>query len=346
MLRLAMERLTLRNSLAMPEGVCGWLGEKFAGGVDRSMLDPRLRFLLAANRTKKPLNERSLKQARHFYNEMFRMMDVALPDTVTLRDHYLHVDGVELLMRSYHPQATQHTAAMPGLLFFHGGGFTIGRVDDYDGVVGWLAEQMDAVVVSVDYRLGPEYPFPTAAEDAVAAWQWFVQHTDTLGLNPERLGVMGDSAGGNLAAVVSQQAAARHLPLPVMQCLIYPTLDLRMQTESINTYAEGYGLTRDLMGWFLDHYLQSEDDAKQLLASPGLAETETLANQPPTLLVTATDPLRDEGLAYAAKLQQAGVDVTHMDFRQLVHGFIGMAGVLPAAKVALQEVSQAVAARI
>lgn len=337
MLRLALERTALKRTLALPEGLCAQLGKRLGSG-DQPMLDARLRLLLAASRTKKPLNERSLEEARAFYGEMFKLMDMEPVASVATRDHFMHVSGDEIHLRSYHPEEARSTSAMPGLLFMHGGGFTIGSVDDYQGVVSWLADRLKVVIVSLDYRLGPEHPYPAAAEDAIAAWQWLCANTDKLGLNPARLGVIGDSAGGNLSAVVSQQAARRGLPKPKVQCLIYPTLDLRMTANSISRYGKGFGLTRELIKWFRSHYLESVAQADELLASPGLAEN--LGGQPRTLMITATDPLRDEGLDYAEKLRAAGVAVTHLDYPQLVHGFVGMAGVLPAAKLALEELCQ------
>lgn len=343
MLRHTLERQALKRTLALPDALCDRLGKRL-GRADQTMLDTRLRILQAASTTRKPLNQRSLGDARDFYGELFRLMDVAAPTSVTTREHLVPIDGTEVYLKSYHPQLAKTTAAMPGLLFMHGGGFTIGSVQDYDAIVAWLAEKMQVVMVSLDYRLGPESPFPTAAEDALAAWQWLCAHTDQLGLDPTRLGVMGDSAGGNLAAVVSQQSLRRGLVSPALQCLIYPTLDLRMTAASISRYGEGFGLTREMIKWFRSHYLEDISQADQLLASPGLADK--LAGQPATIMITATDPLRDEGLEYADKLQAAGVSVCHLDYPQLVHGFLGMAGVLPAARQALDEISQAVAERL
>lgn len=344
MIRLALEKQALKQALALPESLCVQLSKRFTGETDVSMLDPRLRLLLVASRGKKPLNERSLEDARAFYGELFHIMDVELPESVEVREHSMHIHNDEVYLRSYHPKEAKSTGAMPGLLFMHGGGFTIGSVEDYNGVTGWLAEQMKVVIVSLDYRRGPENPYPAAAEDAIAAWQWLCANTDRLGLNPLRLGVMGDSAGGNLAAVVSQQSVRRGLPKPKLQCLLYPTLDLRMTAASITRYGKGYGLTRELVKWFRSHYLENVAQADEQMASPGLLEN--VSNQPTTVMVTATDPLRDEGLEYAAKLSAANVRVTHLDYPRLIHGFIGMAGVLPAARLALEEICQVVSEQL
>jgi acetyl esterase len=340
MLRLALERQALKRTLALPEAICAQLGKRL-GTDNQLMLDIRLRVLLAVSRTKKPLNERSVENARAFYSELFQIMDVEAPASVTTHEHHMHVGGDQIHLRSYHPEHTKSIAAMPGLLFLHGGGFTIGSVEDYHRVISWMAEQTKSVIVSVDYRLGPEHPYPAAAEDAIAAWQWMCANTDKLGLDPTRLGVMGDSAGGNLAAVISQQAPRRGLPQPQLQCLIYPTLDLRMTANSISRYGEDLGLTRELIKWFRSHYIKDIAQASELLASPGLAES--LSDQPATLLITATDPLRDEGLDYVSKLRAANVKVTHFDYPQLIHGFMGMAGVLPAARRAMEEICQSLA---
>lgn len=343
MLRRAIERQAIKSVLALPDGLCDRLAQRVQK-ADQAGLDSRLILLLAASQTKKPLNKRSILEAREFYGEIFQLADVAAPASVTTRDHHMRVSGTEIFLRSYHPSAAKDTAAMPGLLFIHGGGFTIGSVEIYDGIISWMAEQTQTVILSLDYRLGPENPYPTAAEDAIAAWSWMCANTDYLGLNPTRLGVMGDSAGGNLSAVVSQQAARRGYPVPKLQCLIYPTTDLRMTAASISRYGSGFGLTLELIKWFRSNYLENINQASELLASPGLQDN--LKGQPNTIMITATDPLRDEGLEYADKLKACDVPVLHLDYPQLVHGFMGMGGVLPAAKVAMEEICQAITERI
>lgn len=338
MLRVRLERGALKSAMSLPEKVCTRLASRLGVGKKQSMLDARLRLLLAASQTKKPLNERSVPDARAFYGEMFDLLDVPESPSVSVREHSISTGDDEISLRSYHPDAARRNSAMPGLLFMHGGGFTIGCVEDYHHIVSWMAEKMQVTILSLDYRLGPEHPFPTAAEDAIAAWQWVCANTDQLGLNPERLGVMGDSAGGNLSAVISQQSKRRGLRLPSLQCLIYPVMDQRMTADSISRYSEGFGLTMELIKWFRSHYLESVTQASELLASPGLEQTEKLAGQPTTVLITATDPLRDEGLDYGNKLRKANCQVTHLDYPQLVHGFVGMCGVLPAARLAMEEI--------
>lgn len=343
MLRTTLERQALKRTLSLPEAVCRRLS-KHLGSKIQQQLDPRLSLLLAASRSKKPLDQRSLSEARDFYGEMFELMDVPAPTSVSIREHHMHISGDEIYLRSYHPAEAKSNSALPALLFMHGGGFTIGSVENYHGIVAWMAKTLKVVIVSLDYRLGPECPFPAAAEDAIAAWQWLCANTDQLGLNPERLGVIGDSAGGNLAAVISQQAARRGLPLPKLQCLIYPVLDQRMATGSITRLGKDLGLTHSLMKWFRSHYLESVSQANDLLASPGLSDQ--LEGQPDTIMIVATDPLRDEGLDYADKLRAANVNVTQLDYPQLVHGFIGMTGVLPAARQAMKEICQQVAQQL
>lgn len=343
MLRRAIERQALKRFLALPDGLCNRIAQRVEK-PEQLVLDSRLKLLLAAGQTKKPLNKRSIPEARAFYAELFQLMDVAAPATVTTRDHHMPISGSEIFLRSYHPSSAKDVAAMPGVLFMHGGGFTIGSVDIYNGIISWMAEQTQTVIVSLDYRLGPEFPYPTAAEDAIAAWRWMCANTDNLGLDPTRLGVMGDSAGGNLAAVVSQQSRRRGFPSPRLQCLIYPTLDLRMAASSISRYGTGFGLTLELIKWFRSNYLESVNQARELLASPGIQDE--LAGQPHTIMITATDPLRDEGLDYADKLRACQVPVLHLDYPQLVHGFMGMTGVLPAARVAMEEICQAIAERL
>lgn len=343
MLWTSLQRQALKRTLALPERLYSLVGDR-VGDKRHVLLDPKVRLLLKAAELRPQLNQGSVEEARNAYSEICQLTDLAVPKTVTTRDHFMPVNGDEVFLRSYHPEKSRSTSAMPGLLFIHGGGFTVGSVEDYQGIAAWIAEQTGSTVVSLDYRLGPEHVYPTAAEDAIAGWQWLNANADKLGLNPARLGIMGDSAGGNLAAVVSQQAQRRGLPLPKLQCLVYPTTDLRMVSDSISRYGEGFGLTRELIKWFRQHYLQDPNQADELLASPGL--TKDLQGQPKTLLITATDPLRDEGVGYVAKLQDSGVDVVHLDYPQLIHGFITFCGVLPSARTAMAEVCQLLAEQL
>ena len=336
-LRSRVERLALSSLLKLPAPLCGAAASLTEPPV-RAGLDARLRLLLSASGLRPELDSLTPAQARLQYDELFALMDVPREAVGKSEDLSFSGNGGDVTVRVYWPEG--HTDALrPGVLFFHGGGHVIGSVASYDQLCRFLCNRLGAVFASVDYRCGPEYKFPTAAEDAIAAWQWFRAQAPSLGADPTRLGVMGDSAGGNLAAVVCQQALARTLPLPAAQCLIYPQVDGRMIDESVSRYAEHLGLTRSLIHWFRDHYYRTLQDAQNPLASPLLAAS--VEHLPAALVVTARDPLREQGLAYAQRLRHAGVEVSELDFDHLIHGFIGMGGVLPEARRALLEICRA-----
>lgn len=202
-----------------------------------------------------------------------------------------------------------------------------------------LADQADVVVVSVDYRLAPEHPFPLPAEDAIDAWKWVLENVESLAGRPDRVLVGGDSAGGNLAAVVCQQALVRHYPSPHAQILIYPATDLRRCHESHAEMGKGYVLTDDLVDWFVRSYLGDLGNAGLPLASPLLATPELLSCLPPAIVYTCGfDPLRDEGADYARAMAVQKVPVEYHEFTHLLHGFVGMMGVSTQALAAGNEI--------
>jgi acetyl esterase len=213
----------------------------------------------------------------------------------------------------------------------------IGSVDTHDYTCRLIANGAKCSVLSVDYRLAPEHKFPAAADDCYAATKWASEHAGELGIDPARIAVAGDSAGGNLAAVVALMARDRGGPSLVQQTLIYPVIHYNFDTASYRDNAEGYMLTTRMMRWFWGHYLASEKDGTNADASPLLAES--VAGLPPALIITAEyDPLRDEGEAYADRLRAAGVDVICTRYDGEIHGFFGMPLLLDDAKVALAQV--------
>jgi acetyl esterase len=219
------------------------------------------------------------------------------------------------------------------LVYFHGGGWVIGSIVSAHGVCATLAERSGCVVASIDYRLAPEHVFPAAVEDAWAATCWIAEHAAELGGNG-RLAVGGDSAGGNLTAVVTMRAREQGLPLE-FQLLVYPVTDADLDTGSYRENAEGYWLTRDAMAWFWDQYVPTEDRFHPE-ASP--LRAEDLSGLPPALVITAEyDPLRDEGEAYAKRLTEAGVDVTLSRYDGLPHGFFRLPAKIDRSNDALRE---------
>lgn len=216
------------------------------------------------------------------------------------------------------------------LVLLHGGGWVIGDLDTHDPQARALCHHAGVVVVSVDYRLAPEHPFPAAVEDAVAATRWVAEHNDQWSLGP--LAVGGDSAGGNLAAVVAQQLRDE-VPLAA-QLLIYPFIDLTMEQPSVRKLARGYYLEADTMRWFRAHYLGGQVDPRDARVSPLFADD--LGGLPPAVIATAEfDPLRDEGRAYADALRGAGVEVRFREHPGQIHGFFGMGGLVDSAEKAI-----------
>ena len=228
----------------------------------------------------------------------------------------------------------------PALIYFHGGGWVIGNLDTHDGVCRALTNAAGCVVVSVDYRLAPEHKFPAAADDAYAAACWAAANAAVIGIDPTRLAVGGDSAGGNLAAVVALMARDRGTPRLRLQLLVYPVTDARMNTASYRDNADGYFLTRDMMQWFWNHYLRSAADGENPYASP-LRATDLRALPPAVVMTAEYDPLRDEGEAYAAQLRAAGVPVQLTRYPGMIHGFFGMASIMDQAKTAIAEAAAA-----
>lgn len=233
----------------------------------------------------------------------------------------------------------------PVVVYFHGGGWVLCNLETHDGICRRVAHDAGCIVLAVDYRLAPEHKFPAAPEDCYAATRWAARHAVALNGDPSRLAVAGDSAGGNLAAVVALVARERGGPALVAQAMFYPIIDLRMQSPSYTENADAPMLTRDDMVWFRQQYLRRPEDALNPLASPALAVD--LRGLPSALIVTAGyDPLRDEGDQYAGRLREAGVAVTQLRFDDLAHGFLGLDAVVERASVARAETLAALRAVI
>jgi acetyl esterase len=224
----------------------------------------------------------------------------------------------------------------PVLVYLHGGGWVIGNLDTHDGTCRALANAAGCVIVSVDYRLAPEHRFPAAPEDAYAATQWVATNAASIGADPSRIAVGGDSAGGNLSAVVALMARDRGGPSLCFQLLVYPVTDGTTQSASYRDNADGYFLTKDMMEWFWNHYVRDAADRRHAYASP--LRAESLNGVPPALVITAEfDPLRDEGEAYAARLREVGVPVVLTRYDGMIHGFFGMGAMLSQGTSAINE---------
>jgi acetyl esterase len=230
-------------------------------------------------------------------------------------------------IRVYQPAGAARD--LPVLVYFHGGGWVAGSLETHDGVCRALCARTPCVVVSVDYRLAPEHRFPAAVEDSWAATAWVAEHATSIGGDPSRIAVGGDSAGGTLATVVALRAREAGLALR-LQLLVYPVLDCNLDTSSYRELASGYGLTRDAMRWYWEHYLGPDGDGAQPEASP-LRATELAGVAPACILTVEFDPLRDEGDAYAERLRTAEVPVDARCVAGLIHGAYRMPGTIPRA---------------
>lgn len=271
--------------------------------------------------------------ARRLYAERCRtVMPKKAPETQTRT--LLTPSGV--VMRGYRPASVAKTEALPVLVFFHGGGWTIGDLDTHDMLCRELASGARCAVFSVEYRVAPEAPFPAAVEDCIAATEFVSKNSQALNIDAHRIAVGGDSAGGNLAAVVALHARDAGGPPLCFQLLIYPATDQNLETDSLRRNGEGYLLTRPLMERFRSNYLPRSADYADWRASPALARSHV--RLPPAFVLTAGfDPLLDEGRQYVELLARAGVEVSYRDYPDMIHGFIVMGGVLDTANAAVAD---------
>ena len=296
-------------------------------------LDPQARAVLdqMAAAGGPPLNTLSAAQAREVMIALATMGGDPEP-VGRVEDREATGPNGAIPVRIYTPTGG---GPFPVLVYFHGGGWVLGSIETHDTVCRSLANAADCVVVSADYRLAPEHKFPAAADDCYAATHWVTANAASFNADPERIAVGGDSAGGNLAAVVALMARDRGEPALAYQLLIYPATDYLPDTPSYRENAEGYLLTRDDMVWFWNHYLRDEADGKNPYASP--LRAASLRGLPPALVITAEfDPLRDEGEMYAARLREAGVAADVIRYDGMIHGFVSMAAVLERGRDAVQ----------
>lgn len=298
-------------------------------------LDPQAQALLdmLASLNVPPLHEQSVEYARQSFS-MLKDMAGPLEEVQKVEDRIIPGPAGEIPVRVYTPEGA---GPFPVLVFFHGGGWVIGSIEMYDPVCRALTNRGQCVVVSVEYRLAPEYQFPAAPEDCYAATKWVAENAASLNGDPARIAVGGDSAGGNLSAVVSQMAKERSGPKLVFQLLIYPATDYYLPgTPSLMENGEGYFLTRDSMIWFSGHYLPEGFDRYDPLAFP--LHAKDFSGLPPAFVMTAEyDPLRDEGELYAERLKEAGVPVQVKRYPGMIHGFVSMAGIMDQGKQLLDD---------
>ncbi len=293
-------------------------------------LEPDVAMLLEQLKALPALETLPVKQARALVDELARAGPVSDADVVS-EDFSIPTPAGEIPLRIYHPNQPQAI-----IVYFHGGGWTLGNLDSVDASLRDFSAATNCCIVSVDYRLAPEHPFPCALEDAYEATLWADMARANLVSSQCPLLVAGDSAGGNLATVVAQMATLQDGPTISGQVLFYPVTDTNTETASYLENAEGRFLTRSLMQWFLDQYLPNQDDRTNPRAAP--LRSDDLSALPPALIQTAEcDPLRDEGEAYAERLIAAGVEVALQRRLGLIHGYFTMASSIESAARALDD---------
>jgi acetyl esterase len=336
-LRSRVRFWTARTLTSLPTPLLHRLSGAGPIRIDGNELSPQVQLLLAAQRR---MGSRGLSdlppvpgRVRMRRESMFAAGTP--PAVASVRDLPLELTAPGRTLAARHYRCGR--ARAPLLVYFHGGGFVLGDLDSHDAPCRWICLHGGVDVLSVAYRLAPEHPFPAGVDDALAAYRWARAHAAELGADPSRIAVGGDSAGGNLAAVVAQ--AARGAEAPALQVLLYPMVEADSALPSKQLFAEGFVLTRKDIGWFGEQYTggRHHDDPR---VSPSRGQLMGLA---PALVVTAGfDPLRDEGEAYANALRQAGSQVELRRFAGLVHGFIHLVGVSDDCAVAMRAVGRAV----
>ena len=310
-------------------------------------LDPDLAAAIAEIESLGPpaWSDLSVEAARDLEDDLFS--GPPEPPVADVRD--LAFDGPhgEVPVRVYRPEsAVDDSAESRALVHCHGGGWTLGTLDSVDGICRELATRADAVVVSVDYRLAPEHPFPVAVDEAAAAVAWVAETADSLGVDSDRIGVSGTSAGGALAVAASLRAREfGDLPEPAGQFLLYPIAGYDFETDSYRENADGPLLTRADMKWFYDQYLRSPVDAANPYAVP--LRAPNLGALPTATVVTAGfDPLRDDGVALAERFEREGTPVEHRHYPAMAHGFCSLADRVDVAEAALSAVAADVRERL
>jgi acetyl esterase/lipase len=284
-----------------------------------------------------PIEQLPLAEARAVRSEMVEASGPEEP-VAEVQNRSIPGPAGPIPVRVYRPVKKE---TLPALLFFHGGGFVICNLDTHDRVCRSLANASGCAVISVDYRLAPEHKYPAAVDDAYAATQYVAEHAAEFGVDPNRIAVGGDSAGGTLATVVSLLARDRGGPPLKFQLLIYPLVDVNDQSPSMQQYSKDHFLTREGMDWFMDNYLPSREAGFEPSASPWNATD--VRGLPPAMILTAEcDPLRDQGEAYARRLQSAGVSVELKRYEGMIHPFFQFGAIIDTAKVAMKDAASAV----
>jgi len=332
-----MEEITLEHALMAEEKAKHFLRGKIVRLGGRVM-DPKAQVVAEFVRSIRvpgyfpPINELRQQLVR-----AVELLDEVPVELTRKEEIQIPAKTDSLLGRVYAPKL-QDSELLPVLLYYHGGGWVQGDLDTHDGLCSRLALWSGAMVVALDYRLAPEHKFPTAVEDCLSSYQWLINEGQAIGADPQRVAVGGDSAGGNLAAVVSQLAGPADSPKPLFQLLLYPATDLEFKTNSHSERKHDEFIPHDRMEWYLEQYLNNPEEKEDYRASPGM--NPNVSGQPPSLIIVGGfDPLRDDARLYAEKLSAAGVDVIFHEYTGQIHAFMTLTKAIPAGLQATREVA-------
>lgn len=322
-LQTRAQAAVLRRLMALPRPMLRRIaGEPIRIDGQELALDAQALLRMQGLAGRNRLSADTADKARAGMRQAIEIIDVTVPGVETTAKS-IPTAGGGIAARLYRPDTLTDPSAL--MVFYHGGGWVVGDLDSHDGLCRMLAKHGGMRVLSVDYRLAPEHPFPAAVEDALDAYRYALDNADELGTTPDSLLVGGDSAGGNLAAAVAQHATRTDIKKPVLQALLYPAVDASVRRHSRELFGEGFLLTDGDMDWFMDQYQPDRGERGDPRVSVLLAED--LTGLPPAYVVTAGfDPLRDEGEEYVRRLAEAGVPVISRRFPDLMHGFLNLYG--------------------
>lgn len=333
---MSLQATIAKLLLKLPDGFL----VKLAGGqpvvIGGRTLDPHFQFLAHGARRQPPMSSLSAQDGRAASAAGLAMFAAPAEPGVSWEDFSLPREGADVPVRLYRP-ADQDPKA-PMMVFFHFGGGVIGDLETCHAFCSMIASMVRCPVLSVDYRLAPEHKWPAGLEDCEFAYDWALKNAGRHGAPEGLAAIGGDSMGGNFAAIIAQECKRNGVPLPVLQLLIYPAIDISEETASHDLYGETYPLSTDTMVWFMNHYLPEGANRADLRISPG--QEMNLEGLPPAIVITAGfDPLVDEGAAYAKRLDGAGVETLYQCYDSLAHGFTAFTGVSPAADKACREIA-------
>ncbi len=337
-----VQRLMLKMMARMPEGVLRRLGGAPIE-VRGSKLDPMMQVIWAEGVKQPGIETVSPVEARALLDAASETLQSKVPIRIAVRDDTIPGPGGDIPVTIYTPSGTSET--LPITIFFHFGGYVIGSRAICDGFCGLLSDRANTIVVNVEYRLAPEHPFPAPVEDALAVYQWLVEHGGDLGGDATRIAVGGDSAGGQLSAIVAQEAKREGWQTPACQLMMYPWLVPHSDLPSYEDYADAYPLNGTIMEWFGSHYFTADEQKTHRWAAP-LNEPDLSGLADAIVITAGYDPLRDEGEAYAKRLSDAGVSTFFRCYEQLTHSFSMFGGVVPAAERALVEIADELKTRL